>query len=1277
MATSNTRDVNLRLSVETDGAENLRKLSKQVSDLAKEAGAAAPDFNRIATELDQLASQTAAVETLTKIANEVEKTAAALNDARGQVDNFAKSLLEQQQANQAFRDSQIDARSALDETRKQINTITDQIRDYKATADTATKGTVEYRQGLRTLQEQLANLRNTQIEQQNALDRANAAVKDARPALQQAARAYNEAAAAAARLGVELTGQNEKLDAAKQAVVDAGIATGDLDTAQQRVRASLNAVSSELAEQTNRLDQLDAVTKAVAASNERAVQAAQRAAAARDAAAKQALAAEKAAADQAAANALKQKLAQEQLQAQLQAVRDQAQRSQQSLENAFGVVGLRSARSINAEIAQINTALGQLARNAQVTGDEFDRAFASGQQRIQVLQRELQGIPGGINAAGRATSFLSSQIGQLAAAYTGLELAKKFVDANVQIETLRRSLTLILGSTEAANTQIKFLQETADRTGLSVGELSQSFVNFNASLTSVGTPLATTQRIFSGLTVAAGQLGLSTEKVGLQLNAVAQIANKGKVSLEELQGQLGESLPGALSLTAKSLGITEAQLVKLIESGGLLAEEFLPAFARGLETTFGNGQQRVEGLAASINRLKNLFTEFSQQLGDTGAVAGLQAALGALGIVVATLAQGFNFLFDTLVSGSRQFLAVVTGDFEKAEQIGEAFIARQAAAGEAYKKLIEKISNDTTTSLDGTTQAQQKNAKATQDATVAVQTATTALGTHATAQQQVGAAAQVNAQAQAQAGAATSSAGTQATTAAQSWTQLAVAYKQNADRAELASKEKKKLFEATKLQGEISVQVAALAGNETQALTASAEATIKTAQAAQVAADARNVELQGLIAYRDSLLAYIQATGDSSKAKQEEITKINQKIEVATAEVQVVQQQANAAKQEAIERQVVAVAYQNNALRLDELRTAADSAQASLAKLRGLEATGLATQQQVADAELRNASAQAIYRDALNDTAAAANRKVAAIQRDADLATAALRVDLQRARTAEIVAQAQGNEAAAVEAKVRQKEIEIRITRANSDAALAESKAIIAATEAERAALEASGRLTEEKKAEIEARLANAKAKQIEAEAGREVIRSIEAEIQAIRAKASEQVQANQQVAASNGSTGTGSSGRVGGPVDATGIFALQQKLQNGTLAAGDLQLAQSAFDAASNNLAILNRNPGAFSFAGARSVQEQFNQARNALDIVKGKQQGETRRQGASGSAGLRDVQSASQPSGAGVNGASFSVTINLGSESRTINTATQADAQGLVAMMQTLEQAAKRTGP
>lgn len=1275
MATSNTRDVNLRLSVETDGAENLRKLSKQVSDLAKEAGAAAPDFNRIASELDQLAGQTAAVETLTQITTEVEATAAALNDARGRVDNFGKSLLEQQTASQAFRDAQIAARSALDETRKQINQVTDQIRDYKATADSATKGTDDYKQGLRVLQAELTRLRSTQIEQQGALDRANAAVKDARPALQAAAKAYNEASSAAARLGTELTGQNEKLDAAKQSVVEAGIATGDLDAAQQRVRSALNATSAELAEQTKRLDQLDAVTRAVAAANERAAQAAQRAAQARNAAARQAAVAEKAAADAAAAAALKQQLAQQELQARLQDVREAAKRAQDSLEQAFGQVGLRSSRAIVAEIVEIQRALVTLSSNSKVTGAEFDRAFANGQQRIAALRAELQRLPNAVGATGKATSFLTSQIGQLAAAYTGLELAKKFIDANVQIETLRRSLTLILGSTDAANTQIGFLQDTANRTGLSVGDLSQAFVNFNASMISSGSSLELTRRIFSGLTSVAGQLGLSSEKVGLQLNAVAQIANKGKVSLEELQGQLGESLPGALDLTSRSLGITTEQMVKLIESGGLLKDEFLPAFAAGLEG-LAKGQQRVEGLSASINQLKNLFTEAAQAAGDSGFASAIKAAFTGIGAVVGPILIALNLALETIFTTVRSIgvavAALVTRDFSNlgsaVGQLVDESVARQTKFIESYKQFIGVS--------DAASDATARYGAAVHVSGQQVQTANTAVQMLGVSHQRTEQAAQGNAAAQAQVGAAAASSATQANTATQSWTQLTVRYQDNAKAAETAVRDKKKLFDATKLQGEIAVQVAQMIGNEVEALNASAEAADRTRFAAEILAQTREKEQQGLIAYRDSLLELVRISGQDTQARRQQIEDLNRKIESGNAEVEVVRQQANAARQEATERQVVAAAYQDNAARLGELRAAADSAKASLEALRAMEKAGFATQQQVADADLRNAQAQALYRDALNDTAAAANRKVAAIQRDADLATATLRLDLQRARTAEIVAQAQGNEEAAIRAKVQQKEIEIRITRANSEATLAEAKAIEAAVEAERAALEVSGRLTPEKQAEIEARLANARAKRIEAEAGQEVIRSIEAEIQAIRAKANEQIQANQQVSAS-GAAPQGGSGRAGntGPVDATGIFALQQKLQNGTLGAGDLATAQAAFDAASANLGMLNRNAGAFSFNGARSVQEQFNIARRALEITKGMQ----RREGTGSPPGaLRQPDFAQgQPSGAGVNGATFSVTINLGSTQKTINTASQADAQALVAMMQSLGDAANRTGP
>ena len=53
---------------------------------------------------------------------------------------------------------------------------------------------------------------------------------------------------------------------------------------------------------------------------------------------------------------------------------------------------------------------------------------------------------------------------------------------------------------------------------------------------------------------------------GIGMSALAQMASKGTVSMEELRQQLGDRLPGALGLAAKGLGITEQELIKLVSA---------------------------------------------------------------------------------------------------------------------------------------------------------------------------------------------------------------------------------------------------------------------------------------------------------------------------------------------------------------------------------------------------------------------------------------------------------------------------------------------------------------------------------------------------------------------------------------------------------------------------------------------------------------------------------------------------------------------------------------
>ena len=58
-----------------------------------------------------------------------------------------------------------------------------------------------------------------------------------------------------------------------------------------------------------------------------------------------------------------------------------------------------------------------------------------------------------------------------------------------------------------------------------------------------------------------------SEELGRGILALAQMASKGKVSMEELRQQLGESMVRAMAEVARGMGVTTEALIKMVENG--------------------------------------------------------------------------------------------------------------------------------------------------------------------------------------------------------------------------------------------------------------------------------------------------------------------------------------------------------------------------------------------------------------------------------------------------------------------------------------------------------------------------------------------------------------------------------------------------------------------------------------------------------------------------------------------------------------------------------------
>ena len=139
------------------------------------------------------------------------------------------------------------------------------------------------------------------------------------------------------------------------------------------------------------------------------------------------------------------------------------------------------------------------------------------------------------------------------------------------------------------------------------------------------------------------RLGRSSADTQAALLAIQQIISKGKVSAEELRGQLGERLPGAFQIAAKAVGVTTAELDKLLKDGKLIADDFLPRFAQALKDAYGGGAGRVSGLTAEVNRLQSAWQSLLVTIGDTGAFGALVSLLERASTALAefnNLAQG-------------------------------------------------------------------------------------------------------------------------------------------------------------------------------------------------------------------------------------------------------------------------------------------------------------------------------------------------------------------------------------------------------------------------------------------------------------------------------------------------------------------------------------------------------------------------------------------------------------------------------------------------------------
>ena len=237
---------------------------------------------------------------------------------------------------------------------------------------------------------------------------------------------------------------------------------------------------------------------------------------------------------------------------------------------------------------------------------------------LKKIQGEMEAVARSVRRFGdNFTSFATLGFGT-GTALGIYEVGKASIEAQIQMERLDKSFTAIYNSSSAARQQLEFVRQTSMELGQEFYSSAEAAKTFFAA--GQGTSLSgQLNQIYTGFSKAGAALALSSDDMQGIFLALGQSMSKGKVQAEELRGQIGERLPGAFQIAARAMGVSTAELDKMMADGKLLTDDLLPKMAQALEDRYGKAaESAADTVQAAINRMSTAWTEFKAGLLDSG-----------------------------------------------------------------------------------------------------------------------------------------------------------------------------------------------------------------------------------------------------------------------------------------------------------------------------------------------------------------------------------------------------------------------------------------------------------------------------------------------------------------------------------------------------------------------------------------------------------------------------------------------------------------------------------
>lgn len=286
--------------------------------------------------------------------------------------------------------------------------------------------------------------------------------------------------------------------------------------------------------------------------------------------------------------------------------------SQEALGKALGEAKDRAEEAAEAQ-KKLAAEGDKAARETANTASQARSAASgldAGAKGTSRFAEAMRGLYGDSRQAMSITQRLRGEVLSLVVAYGGIQGAiqgiRAVINAYKELQAANNRLQVVFdGNKNATANEMDFLRRTANRLGIEFGTLAGEYSKFAIATKDTNLQGENTRKIFTAVAEAAVVNGTSLEDTKGVYLALTQIVSKGAVQMEELRQQLGDRLPGALQLMADGLGVTTAQLIKMMEQGQV-ASTALVGFADSLNKKFG-GQlaESLLGVNAQIAAFQN------------------------------------------------------------------------------------------------------------------------------------------------------------------------------------------------------------------------------------------------------------------------------------------------------------------------------------------------------------------------------------------------------------------------------------------------------------------------------------------------------------------------------------------------------------------------------------------------------------------------------------------------------------------------------------------------